>query len=62
MIQDLLISLRLAKIEMWREQTAIANGVKTHLYHKILDPYNFNPSMFSEDLDLVCETLKSQSG
>ena len=46
MIQDLLVSMRLAKIEMWRSQAAIAYGVKTHLFQKILDPYDFNPAQF----------------
>jgi hypothetical protein len=50
MIQDLLLSLRLLKIEMWREQTAIANGLRTHLYQKNVDPYGFSPSKFDEDL------------
>jgi hypothetical protein len=55
MIQDLLLSLRLLKIEMWREQTAIANGLKTHLYQKNLDPYGFNPAQFDADITTICD-------
>jgi hypothetical protein len=55
MIQDLLLALRLLKIEMWREQTAIANGLRTHLYQKNLDPYGFSPSQFDSDVARICD-------
>jgi lipoate synthase len=58
MIQDILITLRLIKIQMWKEQASIANGLKTHLFQKILDPYDFNPSQFEHDISSVCEMLK----
>jgi hypothetical protein len=46
MMQDLLIAIRFAKSELWREHTMAANGLKTNLYMKNLDPYNFNPASF----------------
>jgi hypothetical protein len=55
MVQDLLLSLRLLKIEMWREQAAVANGLKTHLFQKSLDPYGFNPAQFDADVATLCE-------
>ena len=56
MVQDLLLSLKLVKIEMWREQTAIANGLRTHLFQKNLDPYGFRPGQFDADITAICES------
>lgn len=58
MIQDLLVALRFAKVELWREQTAITNALRSHLYMKLLDPYGFNVAQFEADAQKVCEQLK----
>lgn len=59
MIQELLLSLKLLRIEMWREQSAIATGFRVHLLNKNLDPYNFNIAQFEQDLLSVCSNLRS---
>ncbi len=62
MIQELLLSLKLLKIEMWREQSTAANGFRAHLLNKNLDPYNFNPAQFDQDLVSVCSILRAGKG
>lgn len=58
MIQDLFLALRSVKIEMWREEVSVANALKTHLYHKTLDPYSFKPQQFDADVKCVLDSFK----
>lgn len=61
MIQDLLLAVRFAKIEMWREQTMITNGLRSNLYCKDIDPYNFNVQQFNSDIKAVNDIAKTNS-
>jgi hypothetical protein len=61
MIQDLLVAVKFAKIEMWREQTAITNGLRLHLYNRDVDPYHFNTQQFDSDIKLVNEIGRANS-
>jgi hypothetical protein len=36
----------------------LANGLRTAVYMKQLDPYNFDPSQFDSDQQEVIETLR----
>lgn len=47
---------------MWREQSTAANGFRVHLLNKNLDPYNFNPSQFDQDLASMCGILRAGKG
>ena len=37
----------------------ITNGLRSHLYCKDIDPYNFNPGQFAPDMKIMGEMLKS---
>lgn len=43
---DLLLAAKFAKNEVWHEQAMLASSLRTVLYMKNEDPYNFNPSQF----------------
>lgn len=46
-IEDLLISLKVAKVECWRQHAMTAHLLKTNLYQRHNTcPYNFNSKQF----------------
>ena len=58
MIHDLLVSLRFAKVELWREQTKVTEGIRTLLFMKDLDPYQFRAESFQASQKAVLDCLK----
>ena len=43
---------------MWHQEAMVAAGIRTNLYLKNLDPYNFNPSQFDATKKTAIETLQ----
>ena len=45
-IEDLIVGIKMARVEMWHQEAMLCQGLRNQLYLKENDPYNFNPLQF----------------
>jgi hypothetical protein len=57
--QDLIIAVKFAKSELWHQEAKVVEGLKSHLYLKHLDPYDFKPEQFDEKCQAALDTLSA---